>query len=107
MKRRLYENIWKRLSSYKQMVFIAGPRQAGKTTFTQILAEDFNNSLYFNWDIIDEKRKLVENPSFYEEVQRKDNSIPLIIFDELHKYSNWKNYLKSVYDRDSANYKFV
>ena len=89
------------------MVFIAGPRQAGKTTFTQILAEGFNNSLYFNWDIIDEKRKLVENPSFYEEVQRKDNSIPLIIFDELHKYSNWKNYLKSVYDRDSANYKFV
>ncbi|PXF59400.1 MAG: hypothetical protein C4B58_03555 [Deltaproteobacteria bacterium] len=107
MKRKLYENIWKRLCSYKQMVFIAGPRQAGKTTFTQILAEDFNNSLYFNWDIIDEKRKLVENPSFYEEVQRKNNSIPLIIFDELHKYSNWKNYLKSVYDRDSANYKFV
>jgi len=107
MKRRLYENIWKKLSSYKQMVFIAGPRQAGKTTFTQILAEDFNNSLYFNWDIIDEKRKLVENPSFYEEVQRRDNSIPLIIFDELHKYSNWKNYLKSVYDRDSANYKFI
>ena len=89
------------------MVFVAGPRQAGKTTFTQILAEDFNNSLYFNWDILDEKRKLIENPSFYEEVHRKDNSLPLIIFDELHKYSNWKNYLKSVYDRDKGNYKFV
>lgn len=46
------------------MVFIAGPRQAGKTTFTQILAEDFNNSLYFNWDILDKKRKLIENPFF-------------------------------------------
>ncbi|MBW1902109.1 MAG: ATP-binding protein [Deltaproteobacteria bacterium] len=89
------------------MVFVAGPRQAGKTTFTQILAEDFNNSLYFNWDILDEKRKLIENPSFYEEVHRKDNSVPLIIFDELHKYSNWKNYLKSVYDRDKGSYKFV
>ena len=89
------------------MVFIAGPRQAGKTTFTQILAEDFNNSLYFNWDIFDEKRKLIENPFFYEEVHRKDNSLPLIIFDELHKYSNWKNYLKSVYDRDKGNYKFI
>jgi predicted AAA+ superfamily ATPase len=53
----LYENIWKMLSAHKQMVFIAGPRQAGKTTFTQILAEDFNNSFYFNWDILDEKRK--------------------------------------------------
>ena len=89
------------------MVFIAGPRQAGKTTFTQILAEDCNNSLYFNWDIFDEKRKLIENPFFYEEVHRKDNSLPLIIFDELHKYSNWKNYLKSVYDRDKGNYKFI
>ena len=107
MKRILYENIWQRLSAHKQMVFVAGPRQAGKTTFTQILAEDFNNSLYFNWDILDEKRKLIENPFFYEEVHRKDNSVPFIIFDELHKYSNWKNYLKSVYDRDKGNYKFV
>ena len=89
------------------MVFITGPRQAGKTTFTQILAEDINNSLYFNWDILDEKRKLIENPFFYEEVHRKDKSMPLIIFDELHKYSNWKNYLKSVYDRDNGNYKFI
>ena len=46
MKRGLYENIWERLSAHQQMVFIAGPRQAGKTTFTQILAEDFNNSLH-------------------------------------------------------------
>ncbi len=106
-KRILYENIWKMLSAHKQMVFIAGPRQAGKTTFTQILAEDFNNSLYFNWDILDEKRKLIENPFFYEEVHRKDKSMPLIIFDELHKYSNWKNYLKGVYDRDKGNYKFI
>ena len=89
------------------MVFIAGPRQAGKTTLTQILAEDFTNSLYFNWDILDEKRKLIENPSFYEELHRNDNSVPLIIFDELHKYSNWKNYLKSIYDKDKGNYKFV
>ena len=89
------------------MVFIAGPRQAGKTTLTQILAEDFTNSLYFNWDILEEKRKLIENPSFYEEVKRNDNSVPLIIFDELHKYSNWKNYLKSVYDRDKDNYNFI
>ena len=107
MRRILYENVWERLSAHKQMVFVAGPRQAGKTTFTQILAEGFYNSLYFNWDILDEKRKLIENPSFYEEVHRKDNSVPLIIFDELHKYSKWKNYLKSVYDRDKGNYKFV
>ncbi|MBW2590542.1 MAG: ATP-binding protein [Deltaproteobacteria bacterium] len=103
----IYENIWEKLSAYNQMVFIAGPRQAGKTTLTQILAEDFTNSLYFNWDILEEKRKLIENPSFYEELHRNDNSVPLIIFDELHKYSNWKNYLKNVYDRDKNNYNFI
>lgn len=107
VERGLYRNIWKRLSAHDQMVFIAGPRQAGKTTLTRILAEDFNNSLYFNWDILDEKRKLIETPFFYEDLHRKDASVPLIIFDELHKYSNWKNYLKSVYDRDKGDYKFV
>jgi hypothetical protein len=85
MQRLLYEKIWKTLSAHKQMTFIAGPRQAGKTTFTQLLAKSFSNSLYYNWDIVDEKRKLIETPFFYEEVHRRDSSIPLIIFDELHK----------------------
>jgi len=103
----MYENIWRTLAGFKQMIFIAGPRQAGKTTLTRMLAEGFTNSLYFNWDILDEKRKLVENPSFYEEVTRNDDSVPLIIFDELHKYTAWKNYLKGVYDRDKDNFKFI
>lgn len=90
-----------------QMVFIAGPRQAGKTTFTQLLAETFTNTLYFNWDILEDKRRLLENPVFYEELHRKDDSRPLVIFDELHKYSDWKNYLKSVYDRDKGAYSFI
>ena len=58
------------------MVFIAGPRQAGKTTFTQMLAQGFTNSPYFNWDIRDEKRRLIENPSFYEELHRTDTPNP-------------------------------
>lgn len=89
------------------MVFIAGPRQAGKTFFTNMIAEKFRNSYYFNWDIIDEKRKLIENPSFYENMNLEDDSIPLVIFDELHKFPDWKNYLKNVFDRDKENYKFI
>jgi len=107
MKRLLYENIWENLSAYKQMIFIAGPGQSGKTTFTQMIAENFTNSVYFNWDIIENKNQLIKNPFFYENVNRKDASIPLVIFDELHKYSNWKNYIKGVYDRDKKNYKFI
>jgi len=107
MKRLLYENIWNSLSAYNQMVFIAGPRQAGKTTFTQMLAENYPNSIYFNWDVIENKNQLISNPYFYESVNRQDASLPLVIFDELHKYSNWKNYIKGVYDRDKNNYKFI
>jgi uncharacterized protein len=103
----MYETIWNNLSKFKQMIFIAGPRQAGKTTFTKILAETYTNWIYFNWDIIDEKRKLLENPFFYENLNRQDDSKPLLIFDELHKYAHWKNYLKSAFDRDHENYKFI
>jgi predicted AAA+ superfamily ATPase len=107
MKRPMYQKIFQDLSGYKQMVFIAGPRQAGKTFLTNMIAEKFKNSYYFNWDIIDEKRKLLENPSFYENMNLKDDSIPLVIFDELHKFPDWKNYLKNVFDRDKENYKFI
>lgn len=107
MKRMRYENIWNTLSGFQQMVFLSGPRQAGKTTFAKAIADRFPNTLYFNYDITDEKRKLIENPYFYEAVQRKDDSKPLIIFDELHKYPDWKNYLKGAFDRDKEEYKFL
>ena len=71
MKRVLYEKIWETLSAHKHMTFIAGPRQSGKTTFAQMLAEDFSNSLYFNWDIVDEKRKLIDTPFFMKRYSAK------------------------------------
>lgn len=33
------------------MVFLAGPRQAGKTTLAKLIAGSFTNNFYFNWDI--------------------------------------------------------
>jgi len=107
MKRPMYQRMFQDLSGYKQMVFVAGPMQAGKTFLTKMIAQKFTNSYYFNWDIIDEKRKLIENPSFYENINLKDDSTPLVIFDELHKFPDWKNYLKNVFDRDKDNFKFI
>lgn len=49
--RRLYLNIWKELAADKNMVFLAGPRQAGKTTLAKLIAGSFTNNFYFNWDI--------------------------------------------------------
>lgn len=105
--RKIYHQLWKDLSGEKSMVFLAGPRQSGKTTLARMIASDFQNSVYFNWDLVTSKRLLIEKPAFFEEVERKDKSAPLVIFDEIHKYKKWKNYLKGIYDEFSGKYKFL
>ena len=105
--RKLYLKIWQELSREKNMIFLAGPRQVGKTTLSKIISRDFVNNLYFNWDIPQDKVRLVKNPIFFQELKRRDPSIPLIIFDEIHKYKDWKNYLKGVYDQFSESYQFL
>jgi predicted AAA+ superfamily ATPase len=106
-KRRLYLRIWDELSRDKSMIFLAGPRQAGKTTLAKMISGSFTNHLYFNWDIIEHRTGFYENPNFFESVKRKDQSTPLIILDEMHKYREWKNYLKGVYDQFHDRYKFL
>ena len=105
--RDLYVNIWRNLAAEKSMVFLAGPRQSGKTTLAHIISKKFTNTLYFNWDIAEHRARLIENLTFFEAVQRKDSSTPLIVFDEIHKYKEWKNYLKGVYDQFHGSYQFL
>lgn len=100
-------NIWQELSAEKPMIFVAGPRQSGKTTLAQIISDAYVNHLYFNWDIPQDRTRLVENPFFFEEIERKNGSKPLIVFDEIHKYRDWKNYLKGVYDRFHKEFQFL
>jgi predicted AAA+ superfamily ATPase len=99
--------MWEDLAEDKSMVFVAGPRQSGKTTFARMISDAFSNSLYWNWDIAEHRTRFIDNPIFFEAVERKDSSIPLIIFDELHKYKDWKNYLKGVYDQFYKDYQFL
>lgn len=105
--RDLYLRIWQELAMDKSMVFVAGPRQAGKTTLAKLIARSFTNNLYFNWDIADHKTLFYQKRSFFEEIERRDSSKPLIIFDEIHKYKDWKNYLKGVYDQFHEDFKFL
>ena len=107
-KRTLYKKIWDQLSADKPMVMLAGPRQAGKTTFARdIVSKDFADVIYFNWDLAKDKSKLIADPVFFSKEPRGDiSSKPLVIFDEIHKYRDWKNYLKGVYDQFSSDYQF-
>jgi uncharacterized protein len=102
-----YLSIWDDLSPHRQMVFIAGPRQTGKTTLTEQIRARFASSAYLNWDEPEHRHLLTDRPHFYEEIDRKDSSKPVVVLDELHKYGDWKNYLKGIYDRDSHQFKFV
>ncbi len=105
--RDLYIKIWEELADDKSMIFLVGPRQAGKTTLAQIISRSFTNNLYFNWDIAEQRANFIENPNFFEGVLRKDRSTPLIVFDEIHKYKDWKNFLKGVYDQFHDKYQFL
>ncbi|RLB82259.1 MAG: ATP-binding protein [Deltaproteobacteria bacterium] len=102
-----YVKIWQDLAIDKSMIFVSGPRQAGKTTLAQMISASFTNSLYFNWDIAEHRTRLIEDPTFFEAVERKDSSTPLIVFDEIHKYKDWKNYLKGVYDQFHGSFQFL
>lgn len=105
--RELYTKIWRELASDKSMIFLSGPRQAGKTTLARMIAASFANSLYFNWDIPRQRTLLIDDPTFFENVERRDATTPLIIFDEIHKYRDWKNYLKGVYDGFHDRFQFL
>ena len=106
-KRAAYYKIWKTLAADKSMIFLAGPRQAGKTTLAKIIAGSFTNTLYFNWDIPEHRALLLKDPAFFTTLKRRDSSPPFVIFDEIHKYRDWKNYLKGVYDQYCPEYRFL
>jgi predicted AAA+ superfamily ATPase len=71
----------------RKMVFIAGPRQVGKTTLALGLAGAAKG--YLNWDVAEHRERILRR-----ELPPGD----LWVFDEIHKYRVWRNYLKGLYD---------
>ena len=67
----------------RKMVFIAGPRQVGKTTIARSLPGAKTG--YLNWDVAEHRERIL----------RRELPVgSLWIFDEIHKYRQWRNYLK-------------
>jgi uncharacterized protein len=82
---------------HKKMVFVAGPRQVGKTTFALgLLGRDADEThpAYLNWD----------HPSVPPRLRRGElpGGEPLVLFDEIHKYARWRNLLKGIYDTERS-----
>lgn len=83
------------------MLFLVGPRQVGKTTIAQQIRENYKESSYFTWDAIKDRTLLLKGQNFIEEIYPTNKireTKPLLIFDEIHKYKDWKNWLKGFYD---------
>jgi predicted AAA+ superfamily ATPase len=80
----------------KKMVFLGGPRQVGKTTLAKTLSKDLTG--YLNWDIAEHREKIL---------RREIPPAPILIFDEIHKYRSWRNYLKGLYDLSAEGRKIL
>lgn len=99
---RLYEHLAsEHLDNERQMLFLTGPRQVGKTTTSLTVAEGRDRYSYLNWDNVDHQASIVAGPSGLAEVLdlttlRDDR--PVLILDEIHKYPGWRNLLKGFFD---------
>lgn len=74
----------------KKMVILTGPRQVGKTTLSRQLLAEFDDAQYLNYDVPEHRRVLT--------ARTWNKSASLLVFDEIHKMSGWKPWLKGVFD---------
>lgn len=94
----------------RQMRFIAGPRQVGKTTLTQsFLKTKKSGPFYYNWDERAVRSRYREDPHFFHSdiLKNKRKGKVWISFDEMHKYPKWKNILKDAFDSFEDRYHFI
>jgi len=95
LKRYLTDQVVRDLDT--KMVFIAGPRQVGKTTLAKHLFGKHKQG-YLNWDITKDREAILKQQLPVSK---------LWIFDEIHKYTKWRNYLKGVYDQFGKIHKIL
>ena len=78
-----------------------GPRQVGKTTTALAVKELWGEGFYFNWDRLSDRTKILEGSEAIANavsLTQLSEIPPLIIFDAIRKYEDWKNFLKGFYD---------
>ena len=96
-RRRIYDSILEtHLETHRQMAFVSGPRQVGKTTVCRHGAES-----YFNWDAADDRRLIQKGATAVAAAIGADKARagrPKVVFDEIHKDRRWKAFLKGFFD---------
>lgn len=101
--KRAYEAVLKEhLQQNRQMLFLMGPRQVGKTTTSlEITLPESTPRFYLNWDnqshrlLILEGQEAVAKHLGLDQIQQGPL---LVVFDEIHKFAQWKDFLKGFFD---------
>lgn len=99
MKRYLEEAVREDLE--EKMVFLGGPRQVGKTTLSLKLLENGSEKhpAYLNWDDVTTRKMLLAGAL--------PGGQSLVIFDEIHKYKEWRNLIKGFCDLNKTSRSFL
>lgn len=96
-KNRVYDTIVREhLADNRQMAFLSGPRQCGKTTLAKTLADT-----YLNWDDADVRAAVVAGQRATDQrfgLTALADRRRVVVFDELHKHPRWKSFLKGFFD---------
>jgi uncharacterized protein len=94
---RLYDRVLQdHFARHRQMAWVSGPRQVGKTTTCRLEGTD-----YLNWDNADDRRLILRGPAAvtaHIQLERLRKVRPIVVFDELHKDKKWKAFLKGFFD---------
>lgn len=96
-RKRLYDSmLGEHLAVHRQMAFITGPRQVGKTTTCRSMA-----GMNVNWDDPADRAVVLQGPSGVAQrlgLDRPSKTMPTVLFDELHRFSRWQQFLKAFSD---------
>ncbi len=103
---RLYDALLQaHLARRRQMAFLSGPRQVGKTTSARAAGD-----AYLSWDDADHRRVLLRGPQAIVEhlgLARLRADRPVLVLDEVHKFRRWRGLVKGLFDTHGADLRVV
>jgi predicted AAA+ superfamily ATPase len=87
------------------MAFLSGARQVGKTTAARSLATQ-----YLSWDNMDDRHVMQHGTGALADavgLGAVSEEPPIVVLDEIHKYSRWKTLVKGFYDSYGERAKII
>jgi len=94
----------------RQMRFVAGPRQSGKTTSARLQLDAMRCGMfYYNWDRREIRERYRKEGDFFSRdlLNMPPAGRAWACFDEIHKAPKWKNILKDFFDTHQDKASFI